>query len=137
MWPRCRPPACKPVPRRPRWKNWLPPTNLNSLSAIFLKPSRNRDDLPKPVKQRVMDSLLQMKTAQLDGCTVRRADDSDAWLVVGSDGQSRGKITLTTAFISGVKAMVPLRVQWQNSTQTYIVTMHLDGDEWRIDDFGP
>src|SRR6185437_6124629 len=59
------------------------------------------DDLPKPVKQRVMDSLLQMKTAQLDGCTVRRADDSDAWLVVGSDGQSRGKITLTLLLSPG------------------------------------
>jgi hypothetical protein len=95
------------------------------------------DDLPKPVKQRVMDSLLQMKTTQLNGCTVKRADDSDAWVLVGSNGESQGKITLAAAFISGVKAMVPLRIQGQNGAQTYIVTMHLDGDDWRIDDFGP
>jgi len=95
------------------------------------------DDLPKPVKQRVMDSLLQMKTAQLNGCTVRRADDSDAWVIVGSDGQSRGKITLAAAFISGVSAILPLRFQFTDGTQTYIVSMHLAGDEWRIDDFGP
>jgi hypothetical protein len=95
------------------------------------------DDLPKPVKQRVMDSLLQMKSDQFNGCTVRRADDSDAWVVVGSNGESRGKITLAAAFISGVNAMLPVRFQGQNATQTYIVTMHLDGDEWRIDDFGP
>ena len=95
------------------------------------------EDLPKPVKQRVMDSLLQMKTDQFSGCTVKRADDSDAWVLVGSDGESRGKITLAAAFISGIKAMVPLRFQGLNGTQTYIVTMHLDGDDWRIDDFGP
>ena len=95
------------------------------------------EDLPRPVKQRVMDGLLQMKTDQFNGCTVKRADDSDAWVLVGSDGQTRGKITLAAAFISGVKAMVPLRFQWQNGAQTYIVTMHLDGDDWRIDAFGP
>lgn len=94
------------------------------------------EDLPKPVKQRVMDSLLQMKTDQFNGCTVKRADDSDAWVLVGGDGQTRGKITLASAFISGVKAMLPLRFQGLNGTQTYIVTMHLDGDDWRIDDFG-
>ena len=95
------------------------------------------EDLPKPVKQRVMDSLLQMKTAQFNGCTVKRADDSDAWVLVDSEGQSRGKITLAAAFISGVNAMLPLRFQGPNGTQTYIVSMHLDGDDWRIDDFGP
>jgi hypothetical protein len=78
-----------------------------------------------------------MKSDQFNGCTVRRADDSDAWVLVDSDGQSRGKITLSTAFISGLNAMVPLRFQGWNGTQTYIVTMHLDGDDWRIDDFGP
>ena len=95
------------------------------------------EDLPKPVKQRVMDSLLQTKTDQFNGCTVKRADDSDAWVLVDGNGQSRGKITLAAAFISGINAMVPLRFQGQNGTQTYIVTMHLDGDDWRIDDFGP
>ena len=68
---------------------------------------------------------------------MRRADDSDAWLVVGSDGESRGKITLAAAFISGVSAILPLRFQSKDGTQTYIVSMHLAGDEWRIDDFGP
>ena len=95
------------------------------------------EDLPKPVKQHVMDSLLQMKTDQFSGCTVKRADDSDAWVLVDGDGQTRGKITLAAAFISGLKAMVPLRFQGLNGTQIYIVTMHLDGDDWRIDDFGP
>lgn len=95
------------------------------------------DDLPKPVKQRVMDGLLQIKSAQLNGCTVRRADDSNAWEVVGSEGESRGKITLAAAFISGVDAILPLRFQSRDGTQTYIVSMHLAGDEWRIDDFGP
>src|SRR6185437_8454279 len=94
------------------------------------------DDLPKPVKQRVMDSLLQMKSDQFNGCTVRRADDSDAWLLVGSNGERQGKITLSGAFISGLKAILPLRYQGPYGTQTYFVTMHLDGDEWRFDGFG-
>lgn len=95
------------------------------------------DDLPKPVKQQVMDSLLQIKSAQFNGCSLRRADDSDAWLLLGSDGESQGKITLAGAFISGVKAILPLRYQGQYGAQTYFVTMHLDGDEWRFDGFGP
>lgn len=95
------------------------------------------DDLPKPVKQRVMDSLLQLKSDQFNGCTVRRADDSDAWLLVGNNGESQGKITLGGAFISGVKAILPLRYQGPYGAQNYFVTMHLDGDEWRFDGFGP
>lgn len=94
------------------------------------------DDLPKPVKQRVMDSLLQMKSDQFNGCTVRRADDSDAWLLVNANGESHGKIILGGAFISGVKAILPLRYQGPYGAQNYFVTMHLDGDEWRFDGFG-
>src|SRR5690242_7201711 len=95
------------------------------------------DDLPKPVKQHVMDSLVQIKSDQFNGCTVRRADDSDAWLLLGSDGESKGKITLSGAFISGVKAIVPVLYQGPNGNQNYFVTMHLDGDDWRLDGFGP
>lgn len=95
------------------------------------------DDLPKPVKQRVMDSLLQIKSDQFNGCAVRRADDSDAWLVVGKDGKTKGKITLGGAFIFGIKAILPLRYLGPDGAQTYFVTMHLDGDEWRFDGFGP
>jgi len=95
------------------------------------------EDLPRPAKQEVMNKLLELKAAEFNGCRVRRADDSDGWEIVDSQGESRGKVTLANAFISGLDAMLPLEFNGPGGPQTFIVRMHLDGDEWRIADFGP
>ena len=84
-----------------------------------------------------MDQLLEMKNTQLGGCSVRPAHDSEGWEILDEDGNSKGKVRLANAFISGVEALLPLELELSDGTQDFIVTMHLEGDEWRIDDFGP
>jgi hypothetical protein len=93
--------------------------------------------LPRVQKQLVMDQLLEMKNTQLHGCSVRPAHDSEGWEILDEDGNSKGKVRLANAFVSGVDALLPLELELSGSTQDFIVTMHLEGDEWRIDDFGP
>ena len=78
-----------------------------------------------------------MKNTQLGGCSVRPAQDSEGWEILDEAGKSKGKVRLANAFISGVEALLPLKLELSDSTQEFIVTMHLEGDEWRIDDFGP
>lgn len=95
------------------------------------------EDLPKAQKQHVMDQLLQIKATQLGGYTVRPAHDSDGWEILDDDGNSKGKVKLANAFISGTEALLPLEIDMEDSAQNFIVTMHLEDDEWRIDDFGP
>jgi hypothetical protein len=95
------------------------------------------DELPKPQKQQVLDTLLSMKAVQLDGCTVRPAINADGWEIINQQGESKGKVKLANAFISGVDALLHLQVDSEDGSQMFIVTMHLDGDDWRIDDFGP
>jgi len=92
--------------------------------------------LPNPQKQQVLDKLLSIKAEQFDGCTVRRAAGVDAWEIIDSKGESRGKIKLANAFISGLDALLSLRLESDDNAQMFIVTMHLEGDEWRIDNFG-
>ncbi|HEY2495646.1 MAG TPA: hypothetical protein VGK24_01145 [Candidatus Angelobacter sp.] len=87
-------------------------------------------------KQLVLDYLLKLKTAHLGSCTVRPEQDSDGWEILDSDGNHKGKVTLANAFISGTDAMLPLQVETGDNLQMFIVTMHLEEDEWRIDDFG-
>ena len=78
-----------------------------------------------------------MKNTQLGGCSVRPANDSEGWEILDGDGNSKGKVRLANAFISGVEALLPLEFEFSDGTQEFIVTMHLEDDEWRIDDFGP
>jgi len=95
------------------------------------------EDLPKMQKQHVMDQLLQIKATQLGGCTVRPAHDSDGWEIFDNDGNSKGKVKLANAFISGTEALLPLEIELEDGAQNFIVTMHLEDGEWRIDDLGP
>ena len=93
--------------------------------------------LPRVQKQLIMDQLLEIKKTQLRGCSVRPAQDSEGWEILDGNGNSKGKVRLANAFISGVDALLPLQLELSGGTQDFIVTMHLEGDEWRIDDFGP
>jgi hypothetical protein len=93
--------------------------------------------LPKLQKQLIMDQLLKMKKTELRGCSVRPAHDSEGWEILDGDGKSKGKVRLANAFISGLDALLPLELDLSGGTQDFIVRMHLEGDEWRIDDFGP
>ena len=58
--------------------------------------------LPRMQKQLVMDQLLEMKNTQLHGCSVRPAHDSEGWDILDENGNSKGKVRLANAFISGV-----------------------------------
>src|ERR1700704_1648593 len=49
---------------------------------------------------------------------------------------TKGKVTLDNAVISGLDAMLPLQIETAAASQTVIVTMHLENDQWRIDGFG-
>lgn len=130
------------------WQGTTPQAALEEL-ATATKPEAITRHLPDPVqksievlpklqKQLVMDQLLEMKKTQLHGCSVRPAHDSEGWEILDEDGNSKGKVRLANAFISGVDALLPLELELSgSSTQDFIVTMHLEGDEWRIDDFGP
>jgi hypothetical protein len=129
------------------WQGTTPQAALEEL-ATATRPEAITRHLPEPVqksievlpklqKQLVMDQLLEIKKAQLHGCSIRPAHDSDGWEIVDEDGDSKGKIRLANAFISGVDALLPLELELSGNTQDFIVTMHLEGDEWRIDDFGP
>jgi hypothetical protein len=95
------------------------------------------DHLPKPQKQQVLDKLLSMKSEHLGGCTVRRATDTDGWEIIGEDGESAGKIKVVNVFISGLDALISLQLQSEDNSQMFMVAMRLEGDDWRIDDFGP
>jgi hypothetical protein len=95
------------------------------------------DDLPKAQKQQVLDKLLSMKGEHLSGCTVRRATDPDAWEIIDPKGKNAGKIKLANVFLSGLDALVSLRLESDDDIQMFMVSMHLEGGDWRIDDFGP
>ena len=129
------------------WQGTTPQAALEEL-ATATKPEAIARHLPEPVqksievlpkvqKQQVMEQLLEMKNSQLHGCSVHPAHDSEGWEILDEDGNSKGKVRLANAFISGVDALLPLELEVSGSTQDFIVTMHLEGDEWRIDDFGP
>ena len=129
------------------WQPTTPQAALEEL-ATATKPEAIARHLPEPVqksievlpkiqKQLVMDQLLEMKNTQLHGCSVRPAHDSEGWEILDGDGNTKGKVRLANAFISGVEALLPLELDFPDGTQVFIVTMHLEGDEWRIDDFGP
>jgi hypothetical protein len=129
------------------WQPTTPQAALEEL-ATATKPEVIARHLPEPVqksievlpklqKQVIMDQLLEMKNTQLHGCSVRPAHDSEGWEILDGDGNSKGKVRLANAFISGVEALLPLEVDLEDGTQEFIVTMHLEDDEWRIDDFGP
>jgi hypothetical protein len=92
--------------------------------------------LPLPQKQQVLDKLLSLKAEQFSGCTVRRASDGDAWEIMDANGASRGKVKLAHVFISGLDALLSLTFDVDRSSQRFLVAMHLEGDDWRIDDFG-
>ena len=129
------------------WQGTTPQAALEEL-ATATKPESITRHLPEPVqksievlpklqKQLIMDQLLEIKKTQLRGCSVRPAQDSEGWEILDGDGNSKGKVRLANAFISGVDALLPLELDLADGTQDFIVTMHLEGDEWRIDDFGP
>jgi len=129
------------------WQGTTPQAALEEL-ATATKPETIARHLPEPVqksievlpklqKQLVMEQLLEMKNTQLHGCSVRPAHDSEGWEILDEDGNSKGKVRLANAFISGVDALLPLELELSGNTEDFIVTMHLEGDEWRIDDFGP
>jgi hypothetical protein len=92
--------------------------------------------LPNPEKKEALDKLLSIKAEQFNGCTVRRAAGVDAWEIIDPEGESKGKIKLANAFTSGREALLSLRLESKGNTQMFIVTMHLEDDEWRIDNFG-
>jgi hypothetical protein len=95
------------------------------------------ESLPKLQKEQVMKELLEMKTTQLGGCTIRPAQNAEGWEIVDRAGKSKGKIKMANAFISGLDALLPLEIESSDGPHVFIVTMHLEDHEWRIDNFGP
>lgn len=92
--------------------------------------------LPKPKKSEVMTQLMQMRAEKFDNCTVRRAEGGDAWEILDEDGERKGTVKLENAYISGLDALLPLQISSADNSGTLIVTLHLEDNEWRIQDFG-
>ncbi len=102
------------------------------------EPVRKRiEELPHQARLQVLQKLLELKSSEFNGCTVRRVADSSAWEIVDQNGNTKGKVKLADTFISGLDAMLPLEFSGPAGPQMFIVTMHLEGDDWRIADFGP
>jgi hypothetical protein len=95
------------------------------------------DSLPKLQKEQIMNELMEMKTTQLRGCTIHPAQNGEGWEIVDRDGKSKAKIKMANAFVSGLDALLPLEIESSDGPHTFIVTMHLEDHEWRIDNFGP
>ena len=95
------------------------------------------ESLPKAQKEHMMQELLEMKTTQFGGCTIRPAQNAEGWEIVDGAGKSKGRIRMANAFISGIDALLPLEIESSDGPQAFIVTMHLEDHEWRIDNFGP
>ena len=94
------------------------------------------ESLPRAKKQEVLNKLLEMKSSQLSAATIRPAQDGDGWEAIDDKGVVKAHIFLENAFISGVDAMLPLRIENDGESESFIVTMHLESHEWRIDSFG-
>ncbi|HEY7401945.1 MAG TPA: hypothetical protein VIB39_00355 [Candidatus Angelobacter sp.] len=113
-------------------------TKPEVLARHLPEPVQKRiEDLPQVEKQQVLEKLLEIKSDHLDGCTVRPAQGSEGWEIIDGDGNSKGKVKVANAFFSGTQALLPLELELETGAQSFIVTMHLEGDEWRIDNLGP
>lgn len=129
------------------WQSATPQAALEEI-ATATKPEAIARHLPGPVqerievlprlqKQQILDYLLKLKISHLRGYTIRPAHDSEGWEIIDAEGASKGTVTIANAFISGVDAILPLQIASGENSHVFIVTMHLEGDEWRLDDFGP
>jgi len=92
--------------------------------------------LPDAQKQLVLDKLVSLKAEHLEGCTIRRANDVDAWDVIDAVGKTKGRVKLVNSFFSGAETLLWLKLESDEAPQMFIVAMHLEGDDWRIDNFG-
>jgi hypothetical protein len=96
------------------------------------------DELPNVQKQQVLDKLLTMKSEHLNGWTLRRSSDIDGWDLADEDGESQGKVKVANVFVSGLDALVSLQFQSKTDADQvmFMVAMHLEDHDWRINDFG-
>ncbi|HZD93597.1 MAG TPA: hypothetical protein VE133_05040 [Candidatus Sulfotelmatobacter sp.] len=129
------------------WQGSTPQAALEEI-ATATKPEAITRHLPEPVqksiealpkikKQEVMDQLLELKDSQLGALSVRTAHDGDGWELLDEKGENKGRVRIDNAFISGLDAILPIQVEVDGESHSFIVTMHLEGSEWRIADFGP
>jgi hypothetical protein len=129
------------------WQGSTPQAALEEM-ATATKPEAIARHLPGPVqekievlprlqKQQILDYILKLKISHLRGCTIQPAHASDGWEIFDAEGAGKGTVTISNAFISGVDAILPLQITVGGDLHVFIVTMHLEGDEWRLDDFGP
>jgi hypothetical protein len=128
------------------WQGTTPQAALEEIASTT-KPEVLIQHLPEPVqkrieslpavkKQEILKKLLELKSEQLKDCTVRAAQNGDGWEVIEEDGTVKARVKLENAFISGIDAILPLEIESEDATQSFIVKMHLEDHEWRIGEFG-
>ena len=99
---------------------------------------KSLNEQPKATKRQMMQKLLEIKDSQLGGHTVRPARDQEGWEIIDEDGDVSGSVKVADVFFSGVNALLRLEVKVdQRDADLFFVNMHLEDDEWRLDDFGP
>jgi hypothetical protein len=109
-------------------------------------------------KKALSDKLLVRSLLKSDGVTFNKSDDGAGWEIKNEKGQVEGVIKLKNSFVSGTEALLSLEfIQHRESDenkdsqstseppppiesenqQLVLVSMKLEGNEWRVIGFGP
>jgi hypothetical protein len=102
------------------------------MKHLPLKVQEYMQKLPVQEKAAMADKLLLSKNLEREGGKLSRTDDGNGWELVEKDGKSKGTITFKKTFISGTDALVELEVKEGEHSETAMIGMRFEGDEWRV-----
>lgn len=94
------------------------------------------DQLPPGEKQKIFDKFLIHNMLKHDGITVTATDDPRVFKLERENHPST-TLTLENSFVDGSDALLLMEIKDDKSSQTVLVLMHLQDDDWRVERFGP
>lgn len=103
-----------------------------ALKHLPLKVQEHVEKLPAQEKAAMADKLLIRKNMEREGSKLSRTGDGNGWELVEKDGKSKGTITVKKTFISGADALVELEIKEGEHSETAMIGMRFEGDEWRV-----
>lgn len=88
--------------------------------------------LPEPERAARLKRLSFSKGLQYFGMALSRSEDGSGWEI--TSGGNKGIVQPRNAFISGVDAMVPIEVSYDDPPRkdVYVVSMRFEQGEWRV-----
>ncbi|HEY2393105.1 MAG TPA: hypothetical protein VGK22_18160 [Candidatus Angelobacter sp.] len=90
--------------------------------------------LPKPERDAFADKVMFTKNLARDGGTLSRSGSS--WEMVKKTGGDKEIFTFKNTYTAGDTALVELEITGKNHSQTILIGMRLEADEWRIQQVG-